>query len=94
MARAAHQSAEPPISAAVLARVARGERVVVTRGRKAVAVVISPAELKSLDADAALPSARPTKAEVAAIREARREIREKGTIPWERVKRRLDTASS
>ena len=94
MARIAPQPAEPPVSAAVLARVARGERVVVTRGRKAVAVVISPAELKSLDADAALPTAHPTKAEIAAIRKARREIRERGTIPWERVRRRLDTASS
>jgi hypothetical protein len=94
MARTAHRTAEPSIPAAIIARVARGERVVVRRGRSAVAVVISPAQLKALEADARLRSVRPTKAEIAAIREARRDIREKGTIPWERVKATSRTASS
>ena len=94
MARTAHRNSEPQIPAAIIARVARGERVVVRRGRSAVAIVISPAELKMLEADAGIGSVRPTKTEIASIREARREIHEKGTIPWERVKRPIGTKSS
>ena len=53
----------------VLERVARGERVLVRRGRKAVAAIVSLADLKAIE----IRTVRPTKAEVEAIRAARRE---------------------
>ena len=94
MARSTLRLSEPPIPSAVIARVARGERVVVRRGRKPVAIVISPEALKALEKDAGIRIVRPTRHEVNAIRAARREIKEKGTVSWERVKRELGIASN
>ena len=70
------------LSADVLERVARGERVVVRKGRKVVAAIVTPADLKAL----AVRTVRPTKAETEAIRKARAEGG--APVPWETVRRR------
>ncbi len=51
----------------VLERVARGERVLVRKGRKAVAAIVSLADPKAIE----IRTVPPTKAEVEAIRKAR-----------------------
>ena len=65
-----------------LERVLQGERVVLRRGRKAVAAVVPIADLKrlqKLEHDEDLRD----------VLEALREAKEKGTIPWEKVKAEL-----
>jgi antitoxin (DNA-binding transcriptional repressor) of toxin-antitoxin stability system len=99
MARTASQT--PDIPPALLARVARGERVIVRKGRKAVAALVSPADARALrqlesrtqgaktiqrrKPGQGIRSVRPTRSEVEAIREARREMQEKDTVPAERL---------
>ena len=78
MARTASQT--PDIPPALLARVAREERVIVRKGRKAV---------QRRKPGQGIRSARPTRSEVEAIREARREMQEKNTVPAERLFREL-----
>jgi antitoxin (DNA-binding transcriptional repressor) of toxin-antitoxin stability system len=103
MARTASQT--PDIPPALLARVARGERVIVRKGRKAVAALVSLADARALrqlesrteGSKAArrlkpgqrIRSVHPTRSEVEAIREARREMQEKNTVPAERLFREL-----
>jgi len=103
MARTASQT--PDIPPALLARVARGERVIVRKGRKAVAALVSLADARVLGqlesrtrgAKAVqrpkpgqrIRSVRPTRSEVTAIREARRGMQEGDTVPAERLFREL-----
>jgi antitoxin (DNA-binding transcriptional repressor) of toxin-antitoxin stability system len=99
MARSASQT--PEIPPALLARVARGERVIVRKGRKAVAALVSVADaraLRQLESRTESPKAarrlkpgerirsvRPTRSEVEAICAARREMQERDTVPAERL---------
>jgi prevent-host-death family protein len=65
-----------------LERVRQGERVVVRRGRKAVAAVVSIEDLRRLQK-------LEDEEDLKDIREALKEAKEKGTIPWEKVKAEL-----
>jgi antitoxin (DNA-binding transcriptional repressor) of toxin-antitoxin stability system len=65
-----------------LERVRQGERVVLRRGRKAVAAVVPMQDLRRLQK---LEDEEDLRDVRAALKEARR----KGTIPWERVKAEL-----
>ena len=65
-----------------LERVRQGERVVLRRGRKAVAAVVSMEDLKRLQK---LEDEEDLRDVRAALKEAKR----KGTIPWEKVKAEL-----
>ncbi|HYV41839.1 MAG TPA: type II toxin-antitoxin system prevent-host-death family antitoxin [Thermoanaerobaculia bacterium] len=66
-----------------LERVRRGERVVLRRGRKAVAAVVPIEDLKRLQE---LEDEEDLRDVCSALEEASR----KGTIPWEKVKTELD----
>ena len=65
-----------------LERVRQGERVVLRRGRKAVAAVVPIEDLKRLQK---LEDEEDLRDVRAALKEAKR----KGTIPWEKVKAEL-----
>jgi len=54
----------------ILSRVAKGERVILRSGRKAVAALVSLKDLKTLEMRR-IRSVRPTPAEVAEVRKAR-----------------------
>jgi prevent-host-death family protein len=65
-----------------LERVRRGERVVLRRGRKAVAAVVPIEDLKRLQK-------LEDEEDLQDVRAALKEASRKGTIPWEKVKSEL-----
>ena len=65
-----------------LGRVRRGERIVLRRGSKPVAALVSIADLRLLER----LEDEEDRLDVEAAREALEEIKVSGTVPWEKVK--------
>ena len=81
MSRAVAKKPTSPLDR-TLVRVSRGERVVLRQGKKAVAAVVSLDDLKRLQQ-------LEDQEDIRDARAALKEVRKKGTIPWEKVKAEL-----
>lgn len=82
MSRAAASRPPASVSESALDRARRGERVVLRKGKKAVAAVVPIADLRRLQK-------LEEEEDLKDIRAARVEMKRKGTIPWEKVKAEL-----
>jgi antitoxin (DNA-binding transcriptional repressor) of toxin-antitoxin stability system len=82
MNRAAAPKARSSVSESALDRASRGERVVLRKGKRAVAAIVPIADLRRLQELEDEEDRRD-------IRAARMEMKRKGTIPWEKVKAEL-----
>ena len=82
MRRAAARKPTSPVSESAVDRARHGERVVLRKGRRAVAAVVPIADLRRLQK-------LEDEEDLRDVRAARAEMKRKGTIPWERVKTEL-----